>query len=152
MKKIIPLTLLIITAVSIPAMAETMAKIPKFTVELVLTEAASAKLKETGDKPQIDIYYQGTPLAGDKTSVNDEGQIELGEDSTVLFQPGPAEFGGTEFDASLLDHIEGKEAHVLINVNSSKFDKNVIDCDVFEDKVSEAAKAPVRLNCDVAAN
>ncbi len=151
MKKLIPLALLLLTSTTIPAIAETMATIPKFTVELVLTDAAKAALKESGDKPQIDVYYQGKPIAGDKTEVNDEGQIALGDDSTILFQPGPVEIGGTEFDASLLDHIEGKEAHVLINVNSSKLDKNVIDCDVFEDKISVAVKEPIKLQCDVAA-
>ena len=152
MKKLIPLAFLLLSFAPIPATSATMAKIAMFKVELVYTEAAAAKLKETGDKLQIDVYYLGAPIAGDKTELNDEGQIALGDDSTILFQPGPAEFGGNEFDASLLDHIIDHEAHVLINVNSSKLDKNVIDCDVFEDKVSVAAKEPVKLQCDVAAN
>lgn len=147
MAKIIPLTFLLLTLQGPAVFAETPALIPSFQVEVILTEKAAAKLKETSDMLEVDAYFLGDPLAGDKTPVDDDGQIELGDDSKTISQPGIVKFPETEFDGNLLDHLIDHTAHVLINVNSTKFDTNTLDCDVFEDKVSVAVANMPKLNC-----
>ena len=147
MKKLFSLALLLCTSHVAPALAETPALIPSFQVEITLTDKALEKLKATSDMLEVDAYFLGDPLAGDKTPVNDNGQIELAEDSKSISQAGTVKFGDIEYDGSLLDHLIDHEPHLLINVNSTKFDENTLDCDIFEDKVSVAVASPPKLNC-----
>ncbi len=147
MKNRIPLALLFCLGQLSMAVAETPALIPSFQVEITLTDKAVEKLKATSDTLEVDAYFLGDPLAGDKTPVNDNGQIELADDSKTITQAGTVKFGDVEYDGSLLDHLIDHEVHLLINVNSTKFEENTLDCDIFEDKISVAVANPPKLNC-----
>jgi len=150
MKKIASLAFVLLATHVTLARAETAALTPPFQVEITLSDKAAQKLKETGDTLEVDAYYQGTPLAGDQTPVDDEGSIDLGDDSQTIAKAGIVKFDASEFDGSLLSHVIGHEIEVLINVNSTKFGENVFDCDIFEDKISLAVSSTPKLNCKVA--
>jgi hypothetical protein len=147
MKKLIPLALLLSASLFSPANAATAALFAPFKVEITLTDKAAEKLKSSGDMLEIDAYYLGTPRAGDTTPVNDNGDIELGQDSKTISGPATVTIGNSEYDGSLLEHLIDREAHLLINVNSSTQEENILECDIFENKLSVAVKDLVKLNC-----
>jgi hypothetical protein len=147
MKKVAPLALLLLSVSLSVAHTETTAQFPSFQVEITLTDKAAEKLKASGDMLEVDAYYYGTPRAGDTTPVNDNGDIDLGDDSKTISHPATVTIGGAEYDASLLEHIIDGEPHLLINVNSATHDENILECDIFEDKLSVAVKGPNKLNC-----
>jgi len=148
MKKFLAIALLISSTSLTSAFAEAAGNIPAFKVEFSFTQAAKDQMKASNDALEIDVYYVGVPKEGDKTPVNEDGQIELVEESQDVGKLTSFNFGNVDFDSSLLDHTADHEVHVLINVNSSKADDTVLDCDVFEDKISVATAAPVKLSCD----
>jgi hypothetical protein len=147
MKKLFPLALILFAAPLSTAHAATPGLFPSFQVEITLSDKAAEKLKSSGDMLEVDAFYFGTPRAGDTTPVNDNGDIDLGDDSKTISHASTVTIGGSEYDTSLLEHLVDREAHLLINVNSSTLDENILECDVFEDKLSVAVTGPNKLNC-----
>lgn len=130
-------------ALSFPAHAQQVA--PKHAVDVSLSAAAAGKLSTLGETVTVSSTYSGDA----KPDVeSEEGFIWLGEDLAVLEGSGMIEQGGKAFEAGYLEKTTG-EPHVLINVFSSrtKLDDNLLDCGIFESRVSQVPSTPIPISC-----
>ncbi len=126
--------------------------IDSYDVQISLSSAVETKLKNSGETITISAVYFGEPLAGKshrKLTAEDGNIYFNNEEEKSILGADTVTMGHVKYDSDLLKHIVGGEPNVLINVHSSrkKFENNLLDCDIFQDKVSVAAKTPIVLNC-----
>ncbi len=122
-------------------------EVPDFRIDVTLSEKAAAKLSASKEWVHISAFYYGEaakPKDGDEM-----GQIWLGNEDADIEGEGSVTFGNIKIDAKRLKLVKGRKAIVNINVYSSRkvFPDNVLDCELFEDKVEVAVKAPVTIVC-----
>ena len=134
--------LILSTALAGLACADTTA--PTFELHIALSDAAAAKLKESGEAITIAAYYYGDAKPGKE---NEVGQFDLGNQEKELAGAGSVDLGGITFKDADLANITGAP-RVNINVFTARkvFEDNLIDCGFFEDDVAKAA-AGIHLTC-----
>lgn len=120
---------------------------PKYVVKVSLTEKAARKLKASGETVHISAMYYGEASPGFKG--DDMGEIQLGTQDVDINGAGQATLGGIIFDSRKVAQIVGKSPQLLINVYTSRkiFENNLLDCDIFQDKVTIAARGPIAIAC-----
>lgn len=122
-----------------------------FVVDVQLSPAAKAQLDALGEKVEISAWYYGLPNAAGKKVIppDSDGQFDLGNRDVVL-NPGERNtlIRGDALDESKLKYIDG-EPLVLVNVYTARkvAKDNLLDCGIFEDKVTKAQAAPIPIAC-----
>jgi len=121
----------------------------KFDLKLALSPKALEKIKTSGETITIAAYYFGDPKKGYKLHLNPEGQIDLGDQKKIIPGEAVVSLGGIKVNAKVLKHIEGEEPSLLTSIFTShtKFPDNLLDCDLFQDKVSVAVKTRIEIKC-----
>ena len=124
-----------------------------YDVAVSFTPAAQSKMKTLKQKAVIDGYYYGLPVEATKDKVNDDGQIELGQNlAEIDATDQTVKMTGDGVDPKLptTSYADAKVL-VLVRVYSSTDagTKNQLSCDTFEGTLTEAHKAPVKITCDV---
>lgn len=119
-----------------------------FRVEVTLSPAAREKLAKDKETIIVSADYFGTPVAAAVDQADQVGQLDLGKAQRELAQAGGVDFDQTGFLGARLNLVEGPP-QVNINVYSGRHSSpdNLLDCDFFQDALSVAAKAPIRLSC-----
>ena len=126
------------------------AAVPHFRVRVSLSPAATKRLSSTSETIIVSAsyYYYGWPVNAAAPGLNQVGQIDLGREQHELSRPGMAQFTGTSFHASAPGVLNGPPK-VNINVYSGRKSSpdNLLDCDIFQDKIVLANKAPIKIHC-----
>ena len=120
-----------------------------FTVEVVLTPAAAARLQALHEKVAVIADYSGLPAPG--VQATPDGQVDLGSETVELAPTeGRAAFTAAAIDGGDLKTIAGKP-RVLINVVSARHaaPDNLLDCGIFEDDITVAQAKTPRITCDL---
>ena len=136
------------TAQAAPAATPSPAAFANYRVEVSLSPAAQAKLAKHKETIIIAADYYGTPTEAAADQADEVGQLDLGKAQHELAQAGGVDFDQTGFLGDRLGLIKDAPA-VNINVWSGRHSSpdNLLDCDFFQDALSVAAQAPIRLNC-----
>lgn len=102
---------------------------PGFAIRVTLTSQAASWLKRQGDKPLVEVVYQGNPRRGAPAELVHpaDGVILLGDDRIPLpLAGGTVRATGAGLDQSLLKHVQGPvEASVL--VRQAREPRNAMD-------------------------
>lgn len=122
-----------------------------FDVRLTLTPRAAEKLVATKERVIVNSMFWGAPNAAAKPSVDEMGQIPLGEDFVeVAPESATVTVPAANFDPDALANIEGAP-QVLVNVYSARkvHADNLLDCGIYEGPVAMAQQKPVDIRCDL---
>jgi hypothetical protein len=122
-----------------------------FDVRLTLTPRAVDKLVSTKERVIVNGMFWGAPNAAATPSVDEMGQIPLGEDFVeVAPENATITVPGANFDPAALANIEGAP-QVLVNVYSARktHADNLLDCGIYEGPVAMAQRQPADIRCDL---
>ncbi|QFU16330.1 hypothetical protein [Microvirga thermotolerans] len=120
------------------------------TVDLSFSPKAAAKLSSLSEGVVVAAFFSGPPTPAARKRADETGRIFLGNEKvTVESDVRSARLTGRVVPRNRLDWVEDRKVEVLVNVYSARRrgPDNILDCDVFEGEVAEAAKAPVRIGC-----
>ena len=124
---------------------------PGYSVVVSLSPKAAARLAHPKETVKVWAEYYGDANdKGSRLKIAVEGQINLSPDRTIEIPgAGVATFPGPKYDKNLMVDIEGGTPQVLINVISGRHSSpdNLLDCDIFQDAITVAAKAPIQIHC-----
>lgn len=131
---------------------------PKFDLVLALSPAALTELTKIHEQVTVAAMYAGEPTKeAQKKKVDDEiGEVNLGSEEItrpMTAATAKVSFTGKGFDAKKLKWVKPGTAKVLINVYSARKanDDNLLDCGIFEDKLTVAATQPIEIFCKLIA-
>jgi hypothetical protein len=130
-----------------PAVAALTFALPPYTVVLTLSDKAAARLSGSHETVHINALYFGEAI---KPSDGDEmGEVQLGTEDADIPGAGEAQLGKIALKASDIAKIKDSDPQLLINVYTSRkvFEDNLLDCGIFQDSVTVAAKAPIAISC-----
>lgn len=121
---------------------------PSFSVSIVMTPDALAKLKATGDSMQLDAYYYGFPKPGTKPDLDQLGRVILGDEtydikagaSQITIQP-------TELDPEFYPMVT--EPYVRVTGVTVGLPEDALDCSNNHITLANAAKSGVTVTCDI---
>lgn len=138
------------STLALPASAASTAVEPSFAVAVSLSPRAAARLAHPKETIIVsaDIYGDGNGKA--RRQQDEMGQIHFPGGRTVeLGGPGVAQFPGAKYNPALLADVDANGMQVLINVYSGRRSSpgNLLDCDLFQDKITIAARAPIQIHC-----
>jgi hypothetical protein len=123
---------------------------PDFAVQVSLSPKAAARLARPKETIVISADFYGDANARGRRRENEIGQIVLSPtQKDEIAGAGVARFHGPRYDKTLLGDVDANGLQVLINVFSGRHSSpdNLLDCDLFQDKVSIAAKATIPIHC-----
>jgi hypothetical protein len=123
---------------------------PDFAVQVSLSPKAAARLARPKETIVISVDFYGDANARGRRRENEIGQIVLAPtQKDEIAGAGVARFHGPRYDKTLLSDVDANGMQVLINVFSGRHSSpdNLLDCDIFQDKVSIAAKATIPIRC-----
>lgn len=122
-------------------------KLPRYKVEVLLSTKAAQKLKSSGETVRVAASYFGTAKPG---VVGDEAdQIQMGREEADIQGSGSVRLGKVAIETTDLRKIIEKEPQVLINVYTGRkvFPDNLLDCGIFQNGISIAARRTIRISC-----
>ena len=123
---------------------------PDFAVQVSLSPKAAARLAKPRETIVISADFYGDANAKGRRRENEIGQIVLARtQKDEIAGAGVARFHGPRYDKTLLGDVDANGLQVLINVFSGRHSSpdNLLDCDLFQDKVSIAAKTAIPIHC-----
>ncbi len=125
-----------------------------YDVAVSFTPAATAKMKTLKQKAVVDGYYYGLPVDATQDKVNDDGQIELGQNLVEFDATNQTvKMSGDGVDPKMpaTNYADGKIlVQVRVYSSTDAGTNNQLSCDTFEGPLTDAHKAPVKITCDVA--
>lgn len=132
--------------IATPALAAGV-KLPAYSLDVSLSAKAAAKLSSSGETIHVSAMYYGSAKPGVKG--DEAGQIQLGAEEIDIPKAGLLKLGQITLKPADIKKIKEKQPLVLINVYTSRkvFADNLLDCGLFQDKVTVAAKKPVKIAC-----
>ena len=126
--------------------------LPQFTVTTELSDRAAQRLVCAQETIVVSADFFGYPIAAARKLASPGlGELPVGQQRREMKAAGVAEFGNIPCDAATVRLLEGEDVKVLINVFSGRRsnEKNILDCDIFQDSVQLAAKEGVRIRCSL---
>ena len=121
-----------------------------FVVEVSLSPKAKARLARLHETITVSASYYGDPAAGAMKHADEVGQIDLGRARVEIpGAGGRAVIPGASVRRPRLAWLATTAPEVNVNVFSSRRSgpDNLLDCAFFQDTVTVARKAPVKLAC-----
>ena len=122
-------------------------KLPRYKVEISLSTKAAQNVKTSGETVRVAASYFGTAKPG---VVGDEAdQIQMGREEADIQGPGSVRLGKIAIETADLRKIIEKEPQVLINVFTGRkvLPDNLLDCGIFQNGISVAARRTIRISC-----
>jgi hypothetical protein len=122
---------------------------PGFAVTVSLSPRAAARLASPKETIMISADFYGDANAKGRRLQDDMGQIVLApSQKDEIPGAGTAQFHGPKYDKNLLADVDANGLQVLINVFSGRHSSpdNLLDCDLFQDKIALAAKG-IAIHC-----
>lgn len=111
--------------------------LPKFEIELKLTESANKKLNEAKETIIVQAYFRGEPKDTTLEEYEDFGEFSIGQYRIELENERVAIFDSAIVSKDMFDQLADKNFEILINVftgrRSSQY--NLLDCDILQDLV-----------------
>ena len=104
--------------------------VPKFVIEVALTEEASEKLKQSGESIKGTIFFDGngTPLPGVKTApfrdvFLGKYDFELGKEENITIE-------NASISKEAFSRLKDKNYYYLVNIYSGRrvFKNNILNC------------------------
>ena len=120
-----------------------------FTVQIILSPAAAQRLATAKETIMVSAFYYGVPRLSAPAGAADEmGQVHLGNQDIELHGAGNAVFDGHVVDQKRLAFVDG-DPQVNVNVYSGRrsSERNVLNCDFFEDAIQLAQAKPIAIHC-----
>lgn len=120
-----------------------------FTVDVRLLDGGKPQFDRSGETIIVSARYYGEPVDDVAASaVNDVGQVDLGSAEVELVGEGLARFDGSALLRSRRTLVQG-EPQLEISVFSGRRTSpdNLLDCDAFQGALSDAVRAPIRVDC-----
>jgi len=121
-----------------------------FAVEISLSPKAAAKLVALHETITLAASYTGNPAPGAVKHADEMGEIDLGRETVEIpVAAGRTTFTGRAVKLWRLVWLADPTPEVNVNVYSSRHSgpDNLLDCAFFQDKITVARRAPVKLNC-----
>lgn len=122
---------------------------PAIVVGVTLSDSAAEKISGSGETIIVSATYFADPPPGAASElVNDVGLMDLGREELELTRAGQVTLDGRHVDPIRLKLASGL-AQVNVNVYSGRRSSpdNILDCDMFQDSVQVAARAPIKISC-----
>ncbi len=119
-------------------------------MEVSLSPKAKARLARLHETITVSASYYGDPAAGAMKHADEVGQIDLGRARVEIpGAGGRAVIPGASVRRPRLAWLATTAPEVNVNVFSSRRSgpDNLLDCAFFQDTVTVARKAPVKLAC-----
>lgn len=134
--------LVLSTALAAPAFAAL--DVPAYEVDIALTDAAAAKLKQSGEAITISVDYYGEPAPGVDS---EDGPFYVADQTAELAGAGKAQFEKMRIGDEMLAKIAGP-VQVSVNVYTARkvFEDNLIDCGYWGEEVAKLP-ATVKISC-----
>lgn len=111
--------------------------LPKFEIELKLTESANKELHDLKETIIVQAYFRGEPKDTTLEEYEDFGEFSIGQYRIELENERVAVFDSAVVSKDMFDQLADKNFEILINVftgrRSSQF--NLLDCDILQDLV-----------------
>lgn len=134
--------LVLSTTLAAPAFAAL--DVPAYEVEIALSDAAAAKLKQSGEAITISVDYYGEPAPGVES---EDGPYYVGSQTAELTGAGKAQFEKLTIGDELLAKLSGP-VQVSVNVYTARkvFEDNLLDCGYWGEEISKLP-ATVKIVC-----
>lgn len=122
---------------------------PSFQVGVELTPEAEAQIARERYAIGVTAFFYGFPTRAARRCANEMGEISLGTDKQILPGAGVAVFSRSQYDGAKLRLLKNGDVRLLINVYSTgpNDPDNLLNCDIFEDRLSRAVNEGVRICC-----
>lgn len=122
---------------------------PAFTVNVTFSAKAAAKLAGMNEKVIVSAMFYGEPRPGFEPKEAGDVGVNLGNIDNTIAPANGATIFAPAFDAAKLAKEVKGEPRVLINIYSARQadDNNLLDCGIYDDLVSAAAKTAPTIAC-----
>ena len=112
--------------------------IPSFEIKLSLSDSAEHLLRTRKESVIVKAYYSGVPKDTSAKDYKEWGKIFLPSRSIELMQSRIAKFNNIKISKDTYKALADKNIEVLINVFSGRrsTDKNLLNCNILQDKIS----------------
>ena len=112
--------------------------IPSFEIEVSLSKKANEKLKTDKETIIVAAYFSGLPKDTTSKEYLKTGEFNITSSERELTDGRIAKFEGIKFSRALYDSLADKNIELLINIYSGRRSTkdNLLDCDIFYDKMS----------------
>lgn len=113
--------------------------IPRFEVEVKLSDLATERLRAEKETIIVSVYCSGEPRAGADANVNEMGEVSLNTTKIEMTEPGIARFNHVRVSKKDIANLSDPDFLVSVNVFSGRrsTSENLLDCDILEKSISE---------------
>ena len=121
-----------------------------FRIDLSLSAKAASELARLHEGIVVAASYYGDPKPAFAKKANEVGQIDLGEEEiTVEGVAASVDVTGKTFEQGHVKWLANGKVMVNVNIYSARRSgpDNILDCDFFDDALTLAQQAPLKLNC-----
>ncbi len=121
-----------------------------FSVDVSLSSQSAAKLAARKEQIVVSAVWSGEPTKAARKRADEMGQIDLGtEQVRIPGSGGRAEITGRTVQVKRIDWVKDRAVAVNVNVFSARLSdpNNLLDCGLFDDKVTIARSKPVQIAC-----
>ena len=119
-----------------------------YDVALTFTPAATARMHALSEQVTLNATYYGDATPG-ASGATPAGQLMLGSDSkSVDATTQTVHITGQGFDTSHLTSLSGAPSMLITVASNAGSANNVLNCDLFQDKVSAGQGHAIALSCD----
>jgi len=121
--------------------------LPPYEVAVSLSDNAKSKIAESKEMVHVSAMYYG--VAEEGFTGDEMGEIQLGVEDFDIPGEGSVKLGALKMSKDDLAQVVGHKPSVLINVYTSRkvFEDNLLDCEIFQGLVDEAAEKPIAIAC-----
>lgn len=121
--------------------------IPSFEIKLILSDTAEKRLTIQKESVIVKAYYSGIPKDSTIEASYKWGKYSLFNRSIELTDSRTAKFENIKISKKTYESLTNKNIEVLINVFSGRrsSDKNILNCDILEDRLSNLKNKSVSL-------
>jgi hypothetical protein len=134
--------------------AEAPVPVPRFSIEVTLSDAAATSLRQAGELIGGSVYFDGdgTPLPGIKTAPFRD--VFLGRYDFALERPQIIVIDDAYLSKEAFLRLEDANYHYVVNVYSGRraFPENILSCSVADGRFADLrAQQPIRIHCGLGA-
>ena len=121
--------------------------IPSFEIKLILSDIAEKRLTIQKESVIVKAYYSAIPKDSTIEASHKWGKYSLFDRSIELTASRTAKFENIKISKKTYESLTNKNIEVLINVISGRrsSDKNILNCDILEDRLSNLKNKKVSL-------
>ena len=150
MRMILPATLLALAATGAAAQRGPARPAAGFTVNITYSPRAAAEMARRHEGLTVAAYYQGEPTRAARRHANEEGLVDLGEETrTIAGRAGPVIVTGRNLQVARIAWLRPGTLRVNVNLYSARRSgpDNILDCGIVEGLLPQMAGRTHQVRC-----